>query len=85
MIRSALELGRPAMKRAMIQPEACRKCQPCEVEVQCPMQAVFREEGGRPWVDFYRCSGCLKCKAFCPHHAIEPLAHPCDGKPRRGW
>jgi len=50
------------------------------------MRAVFRETPGcRPWVDFYRCSGCLQCKVFCEKGAIEEIAHPCDGKGRMGW
>ena len=59
------------MKRALIRPEKCSNCQPCEVEEQCPMKAVFREEANeRPWVDFYRCSGCLTCKTLCVGGAI---------------
>ena len=74
------------MKRALIQPERCSNCQPCEVEVQCAMKAVFREQPDeRPWVDFYRCSGCLKCKAICVGGAIEEIRHPCDGRGRMGW
>jgi Fe-S-cluster-containing hydrogenase component 2 len=50
------------------------------------MHAFFREEPtDKPWVDFYRCGGCLKCKAACPWGAIEPIVHPCDGKRRMGW
>ena len=51
------------MTRALIRPDKCSECQPCEVERQCAMKAVFREDPNeRPWIDFYRCSGCLKCK-----------------------
>ena len=50
------------------------------------MKAVFREmPEDRPWVDFYHCSGCLKCKLLCPQGAIEEIAHPCDGQGRKGW
>jgi Pyruvate/2-oxoacid:ferredoxin oxidoreductase delta subunit len=74
------------MKRALIHPEICVNCQPCQVEAKCPMQAVIREQKAeKPWVDFYRCSGCLKCKDFCPNQAIEEISHPCDGKRRIGW
>jgi len=74
------------MKRALIRPEKCSNCQPCEVEEQCPMKAVFREEASeRPWVDFYRCSGCLKCKTFCGWGAIEEIIQPCNGQGRMGW
>ena len=74
------------MKRALIRPEKCSNCQPCEVEEQCPMKAVFREEASeRPWVDFYRCSGCLKCKTVCVSGAIEEICQPCNGRGRMGW
>ena len=70
----------------MIRPEKCGNCQPCEVERQCPKSAVFREEPQeRPWVDFYRCSGCLSCKAVCVNGAVEEISHPCDGQARMGW
>ena len=74
------------MKRALIRPEKCINCQPCEVEEQCSVKAVFREEASeRPWVDFYRCSGCLKCKTICVSEAIEEICQPCDGRGRMGW
>ena len=50
------------------------------------MKAFFRESPeDKPWVDFYRCGGCLECKPRCPAHAIESIDQPCDGKPRKGW
>jgi Pyruvate/2-oxoacid:ferredoxin oxidoreductase delta subunit len=74
------------MKRALIRPDKCTNCMPCEVEGQCENQAVLREEPDeRPWVDFYRCSGCMKCKAVCVCGAIEEIAQPCDGRARLGW
>jgi MinD superfamily P-loop ATPase len=74
------------MKRALIRPDRCTNCQPCEVERQSEMKAVFREQADeRPWVDFYLCSGCLKCKAVCPAGAVEEIAQPCDGRGRMGW
>ena len=74
------------MKRALIRPDKCINCKPCEVEEQCPMKAVFREEASeRPWVDFYRCSGCLKCKTICVSEAIEEICQPCVGRGQMGW
>lgn len=50
------------------------------------MTAAFREHRNeKPWVDFYRCSGCMKCKILCKEKAIEEIRHPCDGKGRMGW
>ncbi len=74
------------MKRALIRPDKCTNCMPCEVERQCENRAVFREERDeRPWVDFYRCSGCLKCKPVGPAAAIKEITQPCDGQGRMGW
>ena len=74
------------MKRALIQPRKCHNCQLCEVARLCPMTAVFREiQDERPWVDFYRCSGCLKCKILCVNDAIEAIIHPCNGQAVMGW
>ncbi len=74
------------MKRVLIRLEKCSNCQPCEVALRCEMKAVFREEADdKPWVDFYRCSGCLKCKPVCLGGAIEEITQPCDGRARLGW
>lgn len=74
------------MKRSLINPLKCRNCDNCQVIHQCPMNAAFREEGSeKPWVDFYRCSGCMRCKVFCQYGAIEEIYHPCDGKGKMGW
>lgn len=74
------------MKRAMICPDLCVSCDPCRVEVECKFKAVFREEpGDKPWVDFYRCSGCLECKKLCEFNAVTDISKPCDGKGKAGW
>jgi MinD superfamily P-loop ATPase len=74
------------MKRALIQPEKCQRCSPCLVEEKCPKHAAFLEkETDQPWVDFYQCAGCMKCKGWCKYNAIEEITHPCDGKGRMGW
>lgn len=74
------------MKRVLVNPAKCENCLPCQVQTQCPMTAAFREQpADKPWIDFYRCCGCMKCKGFCPNGAIEEIYHPCDGKGRMGW
>ena len=74
------------MKRALIHPDKCFNCALCSVEKNCPMNAAFRDTPeAKPWVDFYRCAGCMKCTAFCPNAAVEEITHPCDGRGRMGW
>lgn len=74
------------MKRALIRPERCGNCEECRIEKNCPNKAVIREAGDRkPWIDFYKCAGCMKCKLYCPNGAVEEIAQPCTGKARPGW
>jgi Fe-S-cluster-containing hydrogenase component 2 len=74
------------MKRALLHPERCRNCQPCPAELACSMHAFFRENRtDKPWVDFYRCGGCMKCKAACGFDAIECVTQPCNGRRKMGW
>jgi Fe-S-cluster-containing hydrogenase component 2 len=74
------------MQRALVLIRTCLNCRPCPPEEQCQMKAFFRDPPDeKPWVDFYKCGGCLKCKPLCPANAIEPISHPCDSKARRGW
>lgn len=74
------------MKRALIVPAACKGCFPCAVEEKCDMHAIIRENPkDKPWVDFYKCAGCLHCKVFCPFSAIEEIAQPCNGQGKLGW
>ena len=74
------------MKRAIVNPQICKSCIPCVVETDCPKKAVIREsDNDMPWIDFYSCSGCMKCIAYCKNEAVEEITHPCDGKARKGW
>jgi Pyruvate/2-oxoacid:ferredoxin oxidoreductase delta subunit len=74
------------MKRVMINPLKCKNCIICKVEIDCPKKAILREEkNDKPWIDFYKCSGCLKCKIFCTEKAIEELTRPCSESNKAGW
>lgn len=74
------------MKRALINPERCHGCAECRIETNCANKAVIREAGGqKPWIDFYQCAGCMKCKLYCPHAAVDEIAQPCTGSARRSW
>lgn len=74
------------MKRALVQSDKCANCAPCPVQEKCGRRAVFREtEQEKPWVDFYRCSGCMVCKTVCRFGAIVEIAQPCTGRPKASW
>ncbi|MHB1000312.1 MAG: 4Fe-4S binding protein [Armatimonadota bacterium] len=74
------------MKRALICPDQCQNCLPCDVAEKCRFNAVFRERPeDKPWIDFYKCTGCLECKRFCTHGAITDISKPCKGRTEVGW
>jgi len=74
------------MKRALIDPKICRKCDICEVNAKCTEKAVILEEkNDTPWIDFYKCRGCMKCKQYCKHSSVLEEIKPCDGKSATSW
>jgi len=74
------------MKRAIIKPDLCSNCPECAVIAACDRTAIIRESvQDKPWIDFYQCTGCLKCKPACPQHAVEELLQPCTGTRRMSW
>ncbi len=74
------------MKRPIIVPEKCQNCPVCKIQEECPKNAVIREHiQEKPWIDFYKCSGCMKCIVFCNNRAIQELSKPCDSQGRSGW
>jgi MinD superfamily P-loop ATPase len=62
------------MKKAIINPGKCNNCPVCSVEEKCAKKAVFREDSDRPWIDFYKCSGCMKCRSYCFNGSIEEIS-----------
>ena len=74
------------MKRAMINPDVCNNCDVCEVNEKCTAKAIIREEKtDKPWVDFYKCRGCMECKLFCKNGAVIEAVKPCNGGFARSW
>ncbi|MBL8027370.1 MAG: 4Fe-4S binding protein [Fibrobacteres bacterium] len=74
------------MKKAIINPHKCQSCELCIVIEECFRRAPFREsQKEKPWIDFYKCSGCMKCKKLCPHGAVDDVIQPCNGKGKSGW
>ena len=75
------------MKRALIDPCKCKCCDPCMVDINCPqVNVIIREDiTDKPWVDFYKCRGCMKCKQFCAYGAVIEETKPCDPKALSSW
>ena len=74
------------MKRALIDPKICRKCDVCEINAKCPQKAIILEEkNDMPWIDFYKCRGCMKCKQLCKNSAVLEEIKPCDGSFSPSW
>jgi MinD superfamily P-loop ATPase len=74
------------MHRSLIDTNKCLKCKVCLVEKNCESHAIIKEsEDDKPFVDFYKCTGCLKCKVVCKGRSIEIITQPCTGKPKMGW
>lgn len=74
------------MKRAVVDPENCINCETCLVEINCPNHAIIREDpSDKPWIDFYKCRGCMKCTSYCNGNAVNEISRPCDGNARMGW
>ena len=74
------------MKRAIILPEVCKNCETCLVQEKCINLALIRESiEDKPWIDFYKCRGCMKCISYCQNNAVGEITHPCNGTPSKGW
>jgi MinD superfamily P-loop ATPase len=70
----------------MIDPAACNNCPDCLVGTKCEKAAVIRESADeKPWIDFYKCSGCMKCTVYCGYGAVTEISRPCTGKAAKGW
>ncbi len=67
------------MKTALILCAQCQNCTDCAVQLNCKYNAILREEpDDKPWIDGYKCCGCMKCKLYCPHGAVEQQTTPCN-------
>ncbi len=71
----------------MINPEKCQRCDVCQIQANCDGPNVLIRESNTdmPWVDFYKCRGCMKCKNYCPNGAVEGLAQPCNMAGKMSW
>jgi MinD superfamily P-loop ATPase len=59
------------MKRALIDNNKCKNCKECKIDKNCDMNVIIREDKNeKPWIDFYKCCGCFKCKSFCKNNAV---------------
>ncbi len=74
------------MKRALVDKTKCLNCVQCAVEQNCDVFAVIREvPEDIPWIDFFKCRGCLKCKKYCKGNAISEETQPCNMGMRQTW
>jgi len=74
------------MKRSMVDTKICRGCDICEVDAGCPQKAVIPEEkNDKPWINFYKCRGCMKYKTLCKNGAVLEETKPCDEKFTKSW
>lgn len=74
------------MRRAIIKPDKCKNCASCLVELNCVNLAIIREcNEDKPWIDSYKCRGCMKCLSYCQNDAVGDMTHPCNGAPSQGW
>lgn len=74
------------MKRAIIKPDNCENCETCLVERNCVNMAIIREsKEDKPWIDFYKCRGCMKCISYCQNNAVGEIIQPCGGNASKGW
>ena len=74
------------MKRAMVDPKMCNNCDICEVDAKCMEKAVIREDKtDKPYIDFYKCRGCMKCKQYCKYSSILEETKPCDRNFLKSW
>lgn len=75
------------MRRAIIVPEKCQKCGMCNISKNCSQPNIIIRESpeDQPWIDFYKCRGCMKCQVYCEFGAVEELTQPCDGTKRMSW
>jgi ferredoxin len=49
----------------IVRKKLCIHCGQCAAA--CPVEAVFLDQGGEPFV----CIHCGRCVAFCPHNCLE--------------
>ncbi len=73
------------MKRALIDQEKCLNCSECAIEINCDSSAVIREGTDSPWIDFFKCRACMKCKTLCVNGAVMEELQPCNMGMRRTW
>ncbi|MGI5962561.1 MAG: 4Fe-4S binding protein [Lawsonibacter sp.] len=55
-------------------PQLCKSCKRCNVEVNCPMKICTKGEDGKMVCRTELCTSCGKCIDACPFHAVEEAA-----------
>lgn len=62
--------NKPAVR---IDYERCHSCDKCLAREVCKVRAIVHfDESDPPFVDRYRCYGCMICVNECPFQAVVP-------------
>ena len=64
------DLGVIGQKVPVVNPDKCRGCKKCQVELACPVK-VATVVGGKILIDPNQCNNCGRCEGKCPFGAIE--------------
>ena len=64
------DLGIIGQRVPQIDPEKCRGCKVCQIEMNCPIK-VAKMVDGKITIDANACNHCGRCVGKCPFHAIE--------------
>ena len=66
------DFGVEGHRAPVYDPDKCRACKVCQIEVSCPSKAVTRGADGKPVINPEVCKTCGVCTGKCPFKAFAP-------------
>lgn len=66
------------VKSSYIVTNLCKGCIAHPCTMNCPKDAITRNEEGKAIIDSAKCINCGICKSLCPYHAIIYMPIPCE-------